>query len=88
MPPEAFDNCLNIISSYSGNTEETISSFEEALKNNLPCVGIAAGGKVVEMCEKNNIPLVRMPPLEKILSREWQPPAILLLFFKFYQIAG
>jgi len=61
LPPEAFDNCLNIISSYSGNTEETISSFEEALKNNLPCVGIAAGGKVLELCEKNNIPYVKMP---------------------------
>lgn len=62
LPPEAFDNCLNIISSYSGNTEETISSFEEALKNNLPCVGIAAGGKVLELCEKNNTPYVKMPP--------------------------
>jgi glucose/mannose-6-phosphate isomerase len=68
LPPEAFDNCLNIISSYSGNTEETVSSFEEALKNNLPCVGIAAGGKVVEMCRENNVPLVLMPPPEKILQ--------------------
>lgn len=67
LPPEAFDNCLNIISSYSGNTEETISSFKEVLKNNLPCVGIAAGGKVVEMCKKNNIPLILMPPAEKFL---------------------
>jgi len=62
LPPEAFDNCLNIISSYSGNTEETISSFEEALKNNLPCVGVAAGGKVLELCEKNDTPYVKMPP--------------------------
>lgn len=68
LPPEAFDNCLNIISSYSGGTEETVSSFEEALKNNLPCVGIASGGKVVELCEKNNIPCVSMPPAEKILQ--------------------
>lgn len=68
LPHEAFDNCLNIISSYSGNTEETISSFEEALKSNLPCVGIAAAGKVVEMCEQNKIPLVLMPPAEIILQ--------------------
>jgi glucose/mannose-6-phosphate isomerase len=61
LPPEAFDNCLNIISSYSGNTEETVASFEEALENRLPCVAIAAGGKVVELCEKNNVPLVKMP---------------------------
>ena len=68
MPPEAFDNCLNVISSYSGNTEETVSSFEEILKNNLPCVGVAAGGKVVEMCKENNIPFVLMPSPEKILQ--------------------
>jgi glucose/mannose-6-phosphate isomerase len=68
LPPEAFDECLNIISSYSGNTEETVSSFEEVLKNNLPCFGIAAGGKVAEMCKENNIPLVFMPPPEKILQ--------------------
>ncbi|MFH0930246.1 MAG: bifunctional phosphoglucose/phosphomannose isomerase [Candidatus Moraniibacteriota bacterium] len=61
LPHEAFDNCLNVVSSYSGNTEEVVSSFEEALKNNLPCVGIAAGGKVLEMCNENNIPCVKMP---------------------------
>jgi glucose/mannose-6-phosphate isomerase len=68
LPLEAFDRCLNIISSYSGNTEETVSSFEEVLKNNLPCVGIATGGKVIEMCQKNNVPFVLMPPAEKVLQ--------------------
>jgi glucose/mannose-6-phosphate isomerase len=61
LPPEAFDNCLNIVSSYSGNTEETVSSFEQVLKNNLPCIGIAAGGKILEMCREKNIPCVKMP---------------------------
>src|SRR4030043_563218 len=68
LPHEAFDNCLNIISSYSGNTEETISSFEEALKNNVPCVGVAAGGKVIEMCRENKVPFVLMPPKEILLE--------------------
>lgn len=54
-------DCLNIVSSYSGNTEETLSSFEEALKNNLLCLGIASGGKVVEICQEKNIPLILMP---------------------------
>lgn len=68
LPPEAFHDCLNFISSYSGNTEETVSSFEEVLKNDLPCVGIAAGGKVIQMCEENNIPFALMPPTEKVLQ--------------------
>jgi glucose/mannose-6-phosphate isomerase len=61
LPHEAFDNCLNVVSSYSGNTEETVASFEEALENSLPCVGIAAGGKILEMCREKNIPFVKMP---------------------------
>jgi len=61
LPPEAYDNCLNFICSYSGNTEETISSFRKALKNNLPCVGISSGGKVEEICRENNVPHIKFP---------------------------
>lgn len=61
LPYEAYNNCLNFFSSYSGNTEETISSFKEALKNNLPCVGFTAGGKILEMCQKNNTPYILLP---------------------------
>lgn len=61
LPPEAFKNCLNFICSYSGNTEETIASFEEALKHKLPCIGLSSGGKVEEMCKANNIPHIKLP---------------------------
>lgn len=61
LPPEAYEESLNIICSYSGNTEETVSSFEEVLKNKLPCVGISSGGKIEEMCQKNNIPHIKLP---------------------------
>lgn len=61
LPPEAFDGCLNFICSYSGNTEETIASFEEALKHNLPCIGLSSGGKIEEMCKANNVPHIKLP---------------------------
>jgi glucose/mannose-6-phosphate isomerase len=61
LPPEAYHNCLNLICSYSGNTEETIASFREALKHKLPCVGISAGGKIEEMCRENGVPHVKLP---------------------------
>lgn len=61
LPPEAYDNCLNIISSYSGTTEETISSFEEAYKNKLPIVGISSGGKIEELCKEYSVPHVKLP---------------------------
>lgn len=61
LPPEAFDNCLNFICSYSGNTEETIASFEAVLEHKLPCIGLSSGGKVEEMCLANNIPHIKLP---------------------------
>ncbi|MDD2766143.1 MAG: bifunctional phosphoglucose/phosphomannose isomerase [Candidatus Moranbacteria bacterium] len=61
LPREAFKDCLNFICSYSGNTEETIASFEEALKNNLPCIGLSSGGKIEEMCKANDVPHIKLP---------------------------
>ncbi len=61
LPKEAFKNCLNFICSYSGNTEETIASFEEALANHLPCIGLSSGGKIEEMCKENNVPHIKLP---------------------------
>lgn len=61
LPPESFHECLNFICSYSGNTEETIASFEEALKHRLPCVGFSSGGKIEEMCMANAVPHIKLP---------------------------
>ncbi len=69
LPHEAYDNCLNFISSYSGNTEETIESFEEVIKNNLPAIGVSSGGKVEQMCRENNLPHIKMP----IPYKDFQP---------------
>lgn len=71
LPHESFDRCLNFICSYSGNTEETIASFEEALKNNLPCIGFSSGGKIEDMCREHGIPHVKLPiPTEGFQPRE------------------
>ncbi len=70
LPIESYDHCLNIICSHSGNTEETISSFQEAIDNELACVGISAGGQLEQMCLQNNIPHVKMPvPFENFQPR-------------------
>ncbi len=54
--------CLHIFSSYSGNTEETISSLEDALAKKIPSlIGITHGGKLQELCAKNNLPCVILP---------------------------
>lgn len=70
LPPESFHQCLNFICSYSGNTEETIASFEEALKNNLPCIALSAGGKVEEMAKEHGVPHIKLPiPYENFQPR-------------------
>ena len=61
LPPESFHECLNFICSYSGNTEETIASFQEAINHKLPCVALSAGGKIETMAKEYGIPHVKLP---------------------------
>ncbi len=70
LPPEAYENSLNIICSFSGNTEETVASFKEAIENNLKCVGISSGGKIEQMCKEYGVPHVKLPvPYENFQPR-------------------
>ncbi|HEY60982.1 MAG TPA: bifunctional phosphoglucose/phosphomannose isomerase [Anaerolineae bacterium] len=48
LPAWVNHDTLVISSSHSGNTEETFSSFEEALKKGAPIVAITTGGKLAE----------------------------------------
>lgn len=61
LPKQASADSLIICISYSGNTEETLSALEKAISKNLKIVGIASGGKVEEICNKNSIPFVKIP---------------------------
>lgn len=61
LPPETYRNSLNFIASYSGNTEETVSSFEEAHKAGLKCIGLSSGGKIEEMCKEWGVPHIKLP---------------------------
>lgn len=60
LPPRTAD-ALVICNSYSGNTEETISAFDEAIDKKLPVAVVATGGKLVELAKQNKIPYVQMP---------------------------
>jgi glucose/mannose-6-phosphate isomerase len=69
LPYETDENSLVFISSYSGNTEESVACFKEALEKKLAIVAFAEGGKVEEMAKENNIPLVKY----KIDFENFQP---------------
>lgn len=60
--PAALDSdCLVIASSYSGNTEETLSSFHDARTHKLPLVALSAGGQLKELAFASQIPYVEIP---------------------------
>ncbi|MBI2195941.1 MAG: bifunctional phosphoglucose/phosphomannose isomerase [Candidatus Levybacteria bacterium] len=61
LPSEAYNNSLNFIASYSGNTEETISSLEKARSAGLKFVGLSSGGRVEELCRKYGAPHIKLP---------------------------
>jgi len=52
---------LAILSSYSGNTEEVLDSYEKARRENLPMAIVAAGGKLLALAEKEKLPHIKMP---------------------------
>jgi glucose/mannose-6-phosphate isomerase len=52
---------LIILSSYSGNTEETIDAFNAARAKRLNIAVIAARGKLINLAEKFKLPYVQIP---------------------------
>jgi glucose/mannose-6-phosphate isomerase len=56
LPAFVDQNTLLILSSYSGNTEETLTAGQEGLKRGAKIVGIASGGKLEEFLKANNLP--------------------------------
>jgi glucose/mannose-6-phosphate isomerase len=61
LPSYADGNTLVIISSYSGNTEETISCFKQALENKYKVIVITSGGKIEEIALANKIAVANFP---------------------------
>jgi glucose/mannose-6-phosphate isomerase len=52
---------LVIVSSYSGNTEETIQAMEAALKAKAKIICVTSGGKIAEMAKENQCDLILIP---------------------------
>jgi glucose/mannose-6-phosphate isomerase len=61
LPAYVGPNTLFISSSYSGNTEETLSALHEAETKRAQIVVIAAGGKLADEAKAKNYPLYTIP---------------------------
>lgn len=57
LPAYVDKNSLLIAASYSGNTEETLSAAQEALKVGAKIIGISSGGKLVSLLKNSGKPV-------------------------------
>lgn len=61
VPSYVNENTLYIASSYSGNTEETISALAEASDKGARIIVLAAGGELAETARATKLPLFEIP---------------------------
>lgn len=54
-------NTLAIVSSYSGNTEETLNAFEALVKTGAKIVCLSSGGKLIAKAKELGLDFVQMP---------------------------
>jgi glucose/mannose-6-phosphate isomerase len=61
LPEFCSQESLVIVSSYSGNTEESISCFLDAVQRGCRPVCISSGGKLLDLCLKYQCPCLTIP---------------------------
>jgi glucose/mannose-6-phosphate isomerase len=61
LPRWANNKTLTLVQSYSGNTEETLSSFKDAKIKKCKIICISSGGKLQEYCKKQDTCHFKIP---------------------------
>jgi glucose/mannose-6-phosphate isomerase len=61
LPAYVNQNTLVIISSYSGNTEETIAAMHQAIAKNAQIVCVTSGGEVKKLAAEHNYDTIIIP---------------------------
>lgn len=61
LPTHVCKDSLVMVCSYSGNTEETLSMFEDARRKRSKVLAVTSGGQLAKMCESASVPFVRVP---------------------------
>lgn len=81
-PAYCSKSTLVIVSSYSGNTEETLSAAEKVAPSGAQILAVTSGGKLAEMAAKYKWSLITIP--------QGLPPrqALGYLFFPLYHVLG
>jgi glucose/mannose-6-phosphate isomerase len=61
LPVYANEKTLVLVTSYSGDTEESLSCFLDALKQKCMIFCVSSGGALLENAQRLNVPFVRVP---------------------------
>ncbi|MFM9872154.1 MAG: bifunctional phosphoglucose/phosphomannose isomerase [Fimbriimonadaceae bacterium] len=61
VPSYVGEDSLVFVTSYSGNTEETISAYLDAKKRGASIIAVSSGGKITEMAKTDGFPVVTVP---------------------------
>lgn len=61
LPAFASASTLVVVSSYSGDTEETLSAMRDALKRGCTVVCISSGGQITELARKRKLEVLTIP---------------------------
>ena len=61
FPKSVGKDTLVIVSSYSGNTEETVAAYKDAIKKKARIFCITSGGEVEKIAKKNKHPYIKIP---------------------------
>jgi glucose/mannose-6-phosphate isomerase len=61
IPAFVNEKTLFFAVSYSGNTEETLSAYQQARKQGADIVCLSSGGKLLHMAAKDAYPLIKVP---------------------------
>ncbi len=62
IPSYVNEKSIVFVSSYSGNTEETVQNLNEALDKKAKIIVIGAGGKLIDIAKDKNLPFYRIVP--------------------------
>ncbi len=61
LPKYVNENTLLIVSSYSGNTEETLSALQDAILKKAQIIAITSGGKVRDLAIQHQFDFIEVP---------------------------
>ncbi len=61
LPRSADASSFAIFVSYSGNTEETLSGWDEAARRDVPRACLTSGGELAARAEADGVPVLRIP---------------------------